>query len=208
MQRKIWRTVIAFSFLAFPASSQHALHCKGLDPTTEQDAYRAFECVSKLDADLEAATARADGLEEALKKLTERVKSLEDTGAVPSVGTHPETKAIVAYVSDKGEKTCPPGWSPFEDAKNRFILGAGDRYAVVGTKGGEETVTLSEAQMPKHSHKISGTLSGYPLPWFESQRSHPVPTGVGGAIFDWSSGDGKPHNNMPPYIALYFCKKD
>ena len=51
----------------------------------------------------------------------------------------------------------PSGWTICNgqngtpDLRNRFVLGAGDTYAVDAT-GGNESVTLSTSQMPSHTH--------------------------------------------------------
>src|SRR5690606_16720903 len=51
----------------------------------------------------------------------------------------------------------PEGWALCDgtngtpDLRDRFIVGAGREYAV-GARGGAKEVTLTTAQMPKHSH--------------------------------------------------------
>jgi len=52
------------------------------------------------------------------------------------------------------------------DLRGRFIVGAGGAYAV-GNTGGADTVALSAAQLPSHSHTGSGTTSG-----FSNDHSH------------------------------------
>lgn len=62
------------------------------------------------------------------------------------------------------EATIPSGWvlcngsNSTPDLRNRFVVGAGDSYAVNAT-GGTETVTLSESQIPSHTHSFSATTS-------------------------------------------------
>ena len=57
----------------------------------------------------------------------------------------------------------PSGWSLCDgedgtpDLRDRFVVGAGDGYAVDAT-GGEEQVSLSSSEMPSHSHG-DGSLS-------------------------------------------------
>ncbi len=193
------------------ASAQHALHCRDLDPRAPQDAIRAFECVSKLDDELTEALSRLDTLEQTLSQLS---ASVTQTNAVPAKGEHENTRAIVAYYSDKGEKRCPAGWSPFEEAKERFIVGASAEglYPVVGSIGGEAEVTLTEPQMPRHSHPLKKEYgwdvngnggawridSGDGAPWGDRK----------GVLDTHERGGDQPHNNIPPYIALYFCKQD
>ena len=148
---------------------------------------------------------------------------LQDLAYVPALGNHEETRAVIAFTSGKGQKTCPNGWEPFEPAKDRFIVGAGGKYAVVGTVGGEEEVTLSNTEMPAHNHRIStvgvnfgggdpsvvAPRSGVPghldLGWYINGSSSEIEEPNGAFIYH--EGQNQPHNNMPPYIALYFCQK-
>jgi len=85
-----------------------------------------------------------------------------------------------------------------------------DAYAAE-SGGGELEVTLTEAQMPIHNHSSGSynlllTRDGKetaehvtgPAQWPNVRR--------GEVIANTGGGNSRP--NMPPYIALYFCKKD
>ena len=56
----------------------------------------------------------------------------------------------------------PAGWllcdgtSGTPNLRDRFVVGAGTTYAV-GATGGANTVTLAEANLPAHTHTVSGT---------------------------------------------------
>lgn len=58
----------------------------------------------------------------------------------------------------------PSGWflcngsNGTPDLRNRFVVGAGSTYAVDAT-GGADSVTLSEAQIPGHTHTFSATTA-------------------------------------------------
>lgn len=58
----------------------------------------------------------------------------------------------------------PAGWylcdgtNGTPNLRDRFIVGAGDSYAV-GAIGGAATVTLTESQIPSHNHVITATAS-------------------------------------------------
>jgi len=67
---------------------------------------------------------------------------------------------IVLWSGSTG--TIPSGWvicdgtNSTPDLRDRFIVGAGNSYAVDAT-GGSNTVTLAEANLPGHTHSVSGT---------------------------------------------------
>jgi hypothetical protein len=123
--------------------------------------------------------------------------------------------AVLAF-----EQPCQePDWKLFDRAGGRFVVGAGHHansdtrgnqltiYEKQYLNGGEETHVLTVAELPSHNHKSKFALNGQPLPW--GPGSHPIPTSARnrGSDADWNSGGGEPHNNMPPYIALYYCIK-
>lgn len=139
--------------------------------------------------------------------------------------------AVVAF-----DGQCPEelGWKPYEPGIGRFIIGAGTpshpkhekwkrRLPSGGFEevqlssyrlsagGGEEEVTLTEEEMPSHAHQ-SGLLSSgkylNPNKGSNALRMQYKDNGSGNAFFQTDAkGKGKSHNNMPPFIALYFCKK-
>jgi len=92
------------------------------------------------------------------------------------------------------------------DLRGRTLIGASDKYRLDST-GGDETVTLTKEQMPKHHH-------GFKLPkgdkWFnEWQEGDDRQNTIWGEThrFDYSTseeGEGKPHNNMQPYRAVNY----
>ena len=127
--------------------------------------------------------------------------------------------SIIMY----GGSTAPPGWLLCDgtstasygalaaivgqytpDLRDRFIIAAGTTYAV-GTTGGEAEVTLTEAQMPSHSHtwtrQDSSVNAGY-RPWPANNNDV-----VGTTVNTSSAGGDQAHNNIPPYYALVFIIK-
>ena len=117
------------------------------------------------------------------------------------------------------------GWTDYSEAYGRVIVGVGEttiegttRKFLLQETGGYWEHQLTIEQMPDHNHPFSGreqTLSGWKENAIDLQGSQ---IGIGdrnttlgsfkpqGEI--GSTGGGEPHNNMPPYIALYFCKKE
>lgn len=93
----------------------------------------------------------------------------------------------------------------WEQLKDRFLLGCGDTYTA-GATGGEATHKLNNNEMPKHSHAFRlGTVGGEDdgiirgvLTIYPALTKDDV---IG------NSGSGVPHNNMPPYLAVYMWKR-
>src|SRR5690606_24439652 len=73
-------------------------------------------------------------------------------------------KGVIVMWSGSADNI-PEGWALCDgtdgtpDLRDRFIVGAGGEYAV-GATGGAKEVTLTTAQMPKHSHTGSTNSAG------------------------------------------------
>lgn len=109
------------------------------------------------------------------------------------------------FPGNLGDPVCPVGWQYFIEGSGRFILGANEKYPP-GERAGEETVRLSVAQMPRHSHGVSRQTDVK-----ADDDNAFLARGETSSMKDAATratGDNQPHNNIPPYIALYFCKKD
>lgn len=114
-----------------------------------------------------------------------------------------------------GPNGCPSGWKYYEPSADRFIIGVGERFTlpyVAGEPryqtGGSETHTLQLSEMPGHTHVYQDSnvrvVGGRGLGGSGSRGD--VTSGDDRQVTE-TSGEGKPHNNMPPYVALYFCIK-
>jgi microcystin-dependent protein len=89
------------------------------------------------------------------------------------------------------------------DCRNRVTLGVSGTKAL-GSVGGEETHVLTVAEMPAHTHPIQ-----YQQFFFKTDVTtlgvanfNPVSSSSTG-----STGGGAAHNNLPPYVAVYFLIK-
>lgn len=105
------------------------------------------------------------------------------------------------------------GIGVWEQVKDKFLLACGDNYNN-GDIGGEVNHTLTISEMPLHNHKmeyngsqlnsdkaVSGWYPGYQMNMTE-KWSTDTPywnTGI--------RGENQPHNNMPPYLAVYMWKR-
>lgn len=100
----------------------------------------------------------------------------------------------------------------WEQIKDRFLLASGSTYTA-GTTGGAANVTLTEAQMPKHAHKdiyVDGTKMSWCAGKVASGANYGVISNIvstGNGIYVGNAGSGEPHENMPPYLAVYMWKR-
>lgn len=139
--------------------------------------------------------------------------------------------SVVAFDRKGG---CPAGWSPHTDSYGRVIVGAipngpkrpsemthevlDHKAYFAGLRDGEEHVALTPSQMPSHWH-VNGEFQRLMRLGKIGEKFTTMggDEGLGEPILHVSKpmlkkggdegGVTVPHNNMPPYIALYFCKK-
>lgn len=87
-------------------------------------------------------------------------------------------------------------WEPIKD---KFLLAAGLIFKA-GSTGGESEVTLTRFQMP-------------PAVWASGSGENAIITSTSGApdagygMYTQADNWGQPHNNMPPYLAVYVWKR-
>ena len=109
----------------------------------------------------------------------------------------------------------------WEQIKGRFLLGTGgveanttDFWGVVhenevncppGERGGEAWHGLTINEMPPHFHSCS-TYAGNNVDGKQWSFKSINNSSEGGISTD-SVGGGQPHNNMPPYLAVYMWKR-
>lgn len=97
----------------------------------------------------------------------------------------------------------------WERIKDTFLLAAGSTYAA-GATGGEATHTLTVNEMPSHSHyqKRYWGSSGSANQAYTEGAEFTNPNVYGSQIdTTHSTGGDQPHNNMPPYLAVYVWKR-
>ena len=95
----------------------------------------------------------------------------------------------------------------WEQIKDRVLIGAGNLYAV-GDTGGEATHILTVDEMPSHKHIMNprgyvghfSSGSGYTTAVIDNYTEK-------GDVVTSSTGGSQPHNNMPPYLAVYMWKR-
>ena len=76
-----------------------------------------------------------------------------------------------------------------------------------GSTGGEAEHTLTVREMPSHDHNMSAVYA-----WRSDQGGNEIYTGQTGNFkaqdyMTSVNGEGEPHNNMPPYLAVYMWQR-
>lgn len=111
----------------------------------------------------------------------------------------------------------------WEQIKDCFLLSAGNTYTA-GSVGGEAQVTLKVSEMPKHTHTQNphghpqhpDTWMNVDNPWVPKSGYYYAHSGNGVSNNYWTgsvtatnnnTGGDSPHNNMPPYLAVYVWKR-
>lgn len=108
------------------------------------------------------------------------------------------------------------GYGTWSQIKDRFLLAAGDSYAA-GSTGGEAEHTLTTEEMPSHEHAVrqrktspTAVSSFYSNNYTSGSNEYGltsaakmVTTGSTDNLFTLAVGSSQPHNNMPPYMAVY-----
>lgn len=90
-------------------------------------------------------------------------------------------------------------WQRIED---RFLLAAGPVHGA-GTTGGAETHTLTEAELPAHSHSYDLAEDWLASPGTEEVQNFARRDVLNLSFRTGTTGSNQPHNNMPPYLAVY-----
>jgi len=125
------------------------------------------------------------------------------------------------------------GFGTWERIQDRFLLAAGSTYAA-GQTGGEATHTLSVEELPSHTHQQLGAAGGkentapirqvfqedgnvvvydsdgVPI-WYSAKFTEAAKvyrqTAINEDGITGETGGDQPHNNMPPYLAVYGWKR-
>lgn len=97
--------------------------------------------------------------------------------------------------------------------EGKFLLGAGSGYNA-GSTGGEATHTLTTSEMPTHTHtikrRVPSSSSGSSSTVLATTTISTAYRGSGVSLNNLmmeSAGSSSPHNNMPPYLAVYIWKR-
>ena len=143
----------------------------------------------------------------ALKALLDQYKALLDQKK-PLDG-YPVGSIYLSVSSASPASLFGGTWTQLMDC---FLLGAGASYAN-GATGGEAAHTLTWNEMPVHDHDLRGFWSVADTPGTECRAlsyndigEDMYATQFGNSSIQ-NAGGNQPHNNMPPYLAVYMWKR-
>ena len=100
-------------------------------------------------------------------------------------------------------------WSSFGSGRVLIGIDSSDTdFDSAEETGGSKTHTLSIAELPAHTHQISGHISRSGFSFEHHQTNSRLP----GQTFDTNpnvsnTGSGSAHNNVQPYIVVYMWKR-
>lgn len=120
--------------------------------------------------------------------------------------------AVVAF----GHESCPEGWESYVLGSGRFLLGSGKDYTTgesyeLHAEGGIARHPLRIEEMPHHNHSADGRgflvrVTGRDTVHAQTDET-PGEINIRQGLPMVPIGEGKPHENMPPYLVVNFCQK-
>jgi microcystin-dependent protein len=142
-------------------------------------------------------------------------------GTVSAAGFTGDGFAPVGSIVMWGSTNIPAGWvvcdgeNGVPDLRGLFLVGAGthedDSYEV-GDKGGADEVALAWGEMPphKHSYETADDRTSHCTPtqwitnswWWQNSKN-----GEPGSAYTVETGNTQPHENRPPYYAVYYIMR-
>ena len=121
---------------------------------------------------------------------------------------------IIPYAGDLSK--IPYGWHVCDgsngapDLRDRFLTGAGDTYKL-GDTGGENYHELTVNELPSQSHRLSTGSANLGSGWAhyagESGAELSAVTYNSFPAYTKSTGENTPHENRPPYYAVYYIMR-
>lgn len=99
----------------------------------------------------------------------------------------------------------------WERIEGKFIMGASDAYPV-GSTGGEAEVALTIKEMPRHKHDWLGIMNKRDgtvvyTDYAPDTSSDSLVSSLGKNTGVQYAGEGKAHNNIPPYYSMYIWRR-
>ena len=169
--------------------------------------------LNRMEKGIEDCSGQGNANELAIAANAEAIRTLESGIQLGSISitqlllmAHPIGSIYLSTVATSPADLFGGTW---ERIKDTFLLAAGSTYAA-GETGGEATHTLTVNEMPSHSHyqKRYWGSSGSANQAYTAGAEFTSPNIYRSQIdTTHSTGGDQPHNNMPPYLAVYVWKR-
>lgn len=139
----------------------------------------------------------------AIAKLKERIAELEEENSELNSKFSHVGMIIHSTTLDTMEKVINIyGGTKWVKIEGRFLLGQSSSYAI-NSLGGSATHTLTVNEMPSHRHSIAAYGGGF---YVSGSGTTANTDNVAKMNTDYAGGS-QPHNNMPPYKAVYIWER-
>ena len=127
-------------------------------------------------------------------------------GSAISRTTYADLLATIGTIYGEGDGSTTFNLPNCEGLVTVGIKNSDTDFSSIGKKGGEKEVTLTNEQIPSHSHEIpelKDDNGGHTYPK-NTSRAARTTTGTFKAWWGYTgeTGGGQPHNNLQPYICF------
>lgn len=193
----------------------------------QMDLKTGVSIIAMIVAGVSAYYAFVTTASEGIRNLERKIAELEVKLHEPKASAAFPEGAVIASLQQCAQ--LGTGWVAFEEGQGRVIVGVGATedergetrvFSKAEDRGGKFRHELTIAEMPTHDHGGQTDIEIHPHTgiWYDTGQGTerwkaPV---VGDVAINRdkkhthgiaAQGGGNPHDNMPPYIALYFCIK-
>jgi hypothetical protein len=111
-------------------------------------------------------------------------------------------------------------WTAFGAGRTLVGVGTSDAAYAAGATGGESKHVLLATEMPSHTHVQTGHMHTYisntlhtdgaidvPMSGYNNVYGNSTISSGSTTAVNQNTGGGLSHNNLPPYIVVYFWKR-
>jgi len=131
-----------------------------------------------------------------------------DTKANVLLASWPVNSVYTSIVSTNPSSLFGGTWVAFSEGRVLVGKASSGTFDTAAATGGSETHALIEAELPSHTHTVSHTTVADRLyGGTDADRTRTDITGSASNETTSSTGSGTAHNNLQPYIVVYFFKR-
>lgn len=125
------------------------------------------------------------------------------------LAAYPVDSIYISTSSDNPSTIFGGSWTPFGEGKVLVGVNANDTdFDTAEETGGSKTHTLTESEIPSHTHDISFEMSSnYSSTSGDNVEGAPGTQRGTKTYTSTSFGGGQAHNNLQPYITVYMWKR-